>query len=67
MPVSISRYIDITSGVGAGSAVPTRNLGGLIVTGNNLCPTGSFVSFTSASDVGDFFGTSSDEYARAVC
>ena len=66
MPVSISRYIDITSGVGAGSAVPTRNLGGLIVTGNNLCPTGSFVSFTSASDVGDFFGTSSEEYARAV-
>lgn len=66
MAISISRYIDITSGVGAGAGVATRNLGGRFFTENPLVPTDSVVNFTSAADVGVYFGTDSDEYARAV-
>lgn len=66
MPINISNYVDITSGIGAASNVPTRNLGAMIVTGNALVPTGVIKTFTSAADVGTYFGTSSEEYARAV-
>ena len=66
MPISLARYINITSGVGGGSSVSTRNLGALVITGNNVCPTGTVVSFTSAANVGAYFGTGSEEYARAV-
>ena len=38
----------------------------MIVTGNALVPTGQIVSFQSAAAVGVYFGTSSEEYARAV-
>lgn len=65
MPVSFSNYIDITSGVGGSSQVPTRNFGGMIITGNDLVPTGTIKTFTSAADVGTYFGTGSEEYARA--
>lgn len=66
MPISLSRYVDITSGVGGGSQVATRNLGALIISPNTLLPTGEIISFSSAADVGDYFGTASDEYARAL-
>lgn len=66
MAIPISTYVDITSGVGGSSQVPTRNLGGLIITGNNLVPTGEFLTFTSAAAVGNYFGTDSEEYQRAV-
>ena len=66
MPISISRYVNITSGVGAGANVSTRSLGALIITGNTLCPTGTVLNFTSASAVGTYFGTTSEEYIRAL-
>ena len=66
MPVSFSRYVDITSGIGAGASVSTRNLGALIVTNNPLVPTNTLVTFTSAAQVGQYFGTTGEEYARAV-
>ena len=66
MAIPISNYVSIVSGIGAASNVPTRNLGGLILTSNNLVPTGQIVSFTSAAAVGTYFGTGSEEYARAV-
>lgn len=66
MAINLSRYIDITSGIGAGANIGTRNLGALIITGNSLVPTGQFLSFTSAADVGTYFGTSSEAYKRAV-
>lgn len=65
MPIPISDYVLITSGVGAGNNVPTRNLGGLIISGNPLIPTGAVVSFNTAAAVGTYFGTSSEEYLRA--
>jgi hypothetical protein len=66
MAISITRYVDITSGVGAGTVVPTRDLVARIFTANDLVPPQSFISFTSASAVGQYFGTSSEEYYRAV-
>lgn len=65
MPISLSRYVNITSGVGAGVNVATRNLNALIVSKSNLLPSGTVKVFTQASDVGDFFGTASGEYRRA--
>ena len=66
MSISLSRYVSITSGVGAATTVGTRNLGALIVTGNNLCPTGTVLQFTSAANVLSYFGSGSEEYARAL-
>jgi len=65
LPIPISQYVLITSAVGGGANVSTRNLGGLVVTGNPLCPSGTIVNFASALAVGNFFGTASEEYARA--
>jgi hypothetical protein len=66
MPIPISNYCLITSGVGGGNNVSTRSLGALVISGNPLIPTGAVVSFTSAAAVGTYFGTSSEEYLRAV-
>lgn len=66
MSISIQRYVDITSGVGASPLVPARDLIGRVFTANNLLPPQSFISFTNAADVGTYFGLSSEEYLRAV-
>lgn len=66
MSISMSRYVDITSGIGAGANVGVRNLGALIITGNTLVPSGKFLSFASAAAVGTYFGTASEEYLRSV-
>lgn len=66
MSISLKRYVDITSGVGAAATVSTRNLIGRFFTTNTLVPTGGIVEFASAEQVGEYFGTSSVEYARAL-
>lgn len=65
MSISLTRYVDIVSGVGAGSVVPTRDLVARIFTANNLLPPQSFISFTSAAQVAVYFGAGSEEYLRA--
>lgn len=65
MSILQSRYVNITSGVGAGAPVLTRDLIGRFFTNNALVPTGSVVEFESAAEVGDYFNTSSTEYLRA--
>lgn len=65
MPINIANFVDITSGVGAGASVPTRNLGALIISANPLVPTGELLSFENAEDVGTYFGTAGEDYARA--
>lgn len=65
MPIPISQYVLITSAVGGGNNVSTRNLGALVVTGNPLCPSGTIINFATAAAVGAFFGTNSEEYTRA--
>jgi len=65
MSISLTRYVDITSGLGASPVVPQRDLVGRIFTANNLLPPQSFLSFTSAAAVGAYFGLYSEEYLRA--
>lgn len=66
MAISIKRYIDIVSGVGAGVRVPGRDLIGRIYTTNPLVPTDVILEFDLASDVAEFFGSGSEEYLRAA-
>ena len=66
MTIAFKKYIDITSGVGGGAAVPQRDLIGRLFTTNPLLPPSSFIEFTTAEDVGIYFGTSSEEYLRAA-
>src|SRR3982751_3432633 len=66
MSISLDRYVDITSGVGAGASVPQRDLILRIFSTNPLIPTGSYIEFESADQVAEYFGVGSDEYARAA-
>ena len=66
MAISITRYVDITSGVGGNTGVANRQLIARLFTTNNLLPPQSFIQFDSAAEVGEYFGTSSQEYLRAV-
>jgi hypothetical protein len=66
MSISLKRYIDITSGVGAAATVSTRNLIARLFTTNALVPTGDVLEFNDAAEVGEYFGTSSAEYLRAL-
>lgn len=66
MAIPLTRYVDITSGLGGGAVATTRNLVGRLFTANALLPVGTFLSFSSAAAVGTFFGTSSEEYLRSV-
>lgn len=66
MSIPLKRYVNITSGVGAGASVSTRALIARIFTTNHLVPTDGILEFTSADDVGTYFGTTSEEYLRAA-
>lgn len=66
MTISASRYVLITSAVAAGAGVAARELIGRIFSDNPLTPAGAILEFTSAADVGSYYGTTSDEYKRAV-
>lgn len=66
MAISFRRYVDITSGVGAGVRVPGRQLIGRLFTVNPLAPSGTIITFTEAADVAAFFGSDSQEYKRAA-
>jgi hypothetical protein len=66
MPIAMNRYVEITSGVAGAALVPQRELIGRIFSENLLIPTDTVLEFESADDVGDYFGTSSEEYDRAV-
>lgn len=65
MSISITRYVDITSGVGGQSGVPRRSFGLRQFTQNALVPAGAVVEFTQLTDVQRYFGTASDEYIVA--
>lgn len=66
MPIPISEYVDITSGVGGASAFRLREYILRDFTSNPLLPTNSMREFSSATAVGDYFGTDSVEYDRAA-
>lgn len=66
MSITITKYVDVVSGVGGAASVQTRDLVARIFTANPLIPPQTFISFTTATEVGDYFGTASEEYLRAV-
>lgn len=66
MAISFRRYVDITSGVGAGVRVPGRDLVGRIFSVNVLIPTDTVLEFEEAAEVAAFFGSASEEYRRAA-
>lgn len=65
MSISYNRYINITSGLGAGAASPTRDFIGRLITTNSNLPTNGVEEFTSLDAVGNYFGVNTDEYRRA--
>lgn len=66
MAISMRRYVDITSGIGAGVRVPGRDLIGRIYTIDPLVPTDTELVFESAADVANFFGSDTEMYRRAA-
>lgn len=66
MSISITEYVDITSGVGAGTTVAQRELITRFFTTNPAVPAGSVVEVTTLADVETLFSTNSDEYRRAT-
>tara|TARA_R110001606_G_scaffold141321_2_gene280497 strand:- start:24546 stop:26042 length:1497 start_codon:yes stop_codon:yes gene_type:complete len=65
MAINFIKYVDITSGVGAGASVARVEPILRIISSNTMIPTSTVVEFNSASEVGLYFGTSSEEYKRA--
>ena len=69
MPISSNRYVEITSAVGGGDAVPTRELLLRLFTTNERVPTGAVLNYSSStldSSLRDYFGSESEEYKRAA-
>ncbi len=64
MSIPADQIVSVNPGV-IGSGGSPLALNGVILTKNTLLPTGAARSFASASAVSDFFGPSSDEYAKA--
>ena len=52
MSISLSRYVNIQSQVGAGTTVPNKLLIGRLFTSNAVLPTNVFIQFSNAADVG---------------
>ena len=66
MPIPIQKYVNITSGVGGAAVVPTRMFIGNIFTPNSMVDPLAPLVFANAQAVGAYFGTTSEEYLRAV-
>lgn len=66
MSIDFNKFVAITSGVGGAVVATARELIGRLFTSNILLPTETIVEFTSAADVGVFFGTTSQEFLRAL-
>lgn len=61
MPISLSKYVAITSGIGGASAASRKDLGLRLFTTNALFPLNTVLEFTSALDVANYAGASSQE------
>lgn len=65
MAIPFTRYVAITSAVGAGAAFRRRDLIARIFTTSSELPTLSIREFDSADAVGRYFGTDTEEFRRA--
>lgn len=66
MSISIKRYVDIQSGVGAAVTVAQRDLIGRLFTSNPKVPADAVIEFDTLDDVALYFGGVSEEYKRAA-
>ncbi len=69
MSISSNRYVDVTSAVGGGDAIPTRELLLRLFTTNERVPTGAVLNFSSSSletSLRDYFGSDTEEYKQAA-
>lgn len=66
MSIRFSKYVRIVSGVGGAALVATRDLIGRIFSSSPLISPDGILEFTTAADVGEYFGTNSTEYFRAL-
>ena len=66
MSIPMTKYVNITSGVGGNANVATRKLIGCVFTTNAMVDPLLPLFFQSADNVGLYFGTTSEEYLRAV-
>ena len=63
--INQSRYVLITSGVGAGAVVAARKLILRLITQSGAIPPGIVAEFGNPESVGAYFGMTSEEYRRA--
>lgn len=61
MPISQSKYVSITSGIGGQSAAARKDLILRLYTTNALFPVNTVLEFPTSSDVADFAGSASNE------
>lgn len=66
MPISFTKYVDITSGVAAAQQIAARSFAPRIFTPNPMVSIDGLITATDADSVGAYFGTTSEEYKRAV-
>lgn len=66
MTIPFSRYVRIVSGVGAAVGIRQRDLILRLFTSAATVSPSAVLEFTDAAAVGEYFGTGSDEYARAA-
>lgn len=66
MAINFKKYVDIVSGVGAGATIRQRELVGRLFSEDTRTPGDAVVEFTTADDVGLYYGFSSPEYLRAL-
>lgn len=66
MTISMTRYVNIVSGVGGGAGVRSRELILRIISNNSVIPPNSIYEFSNIESVGEVFGLDSPEYARAT-
>lgn len=66
--ISFKKYVDIMSSVAGASTISTRELIGRLYTTNPLIPTNSYVEYFAYQlpKIGTYFGTTSQEYLRAL-
>lgn len=65
MAISFKKYVDITSSVGGGAGIKTRDLILRLFTSSPSVPEKTVVEMTSADDVSSYFGSGSNEHKRA--
>lgn len=66
MAISITKYINIQSTKIGASQVIRKDMILRLFTNNALIPPQTLITFSTADEVGTYFGTSSEEYTRAV-